>query len=68
MKHNTNQFIRDAAAYLRFASRTKQKPETTLMHLAHDIYGIANNDCCFLPRVSGYEKAEKERELQKSYD
>jgi hypothetical protein len=60
MKHNTNQFVRDAAAYLRFSARTNQKPEVTLFNLAHDIIGIANDEPCFLPRVTGYEKSEQE--------
>jgi len=60
------QFIKDAAAYLRAALSDGNNfgdMANILTTLAHDIGGLEQNDPCFLPRVSGY--AEVETKLNK---
>lgn len=52
-------FIKDAAAYLRLASENDQEHRLTLSVLSHDITGLANDEPCFLPRVTGYSDAER---------
>jgi hypothetical protein len=54
-------FFQDAAAFI----RSQQNRETwnqnlILTTLIHDITGIANDEPCFSPRVSGYAKREQE--------
>jgi hypothetical protein len=55
-------FFTDAAAFIRASTSGKGhwNSNIVLSTLMHDIIGIANDDKCFLPRVSGY--AERERE------
>ena len=50
-------FFADAAAFLRSGIWNKH---IVLETLTHDITGIAEDKPCFLPRVSGYAKRERE--------
>jgi hypothetical protein len=50
-------FLQDAAAYLRVTDT--DGAITQLSTLRHDILGLANDEPCFLPRVSGYAEAER---------
>jgi hypothetical protein len=58
-------FFADASAYIR---RMLKEPGFTpgqayasiVATLAHDVNGIAKDEPCFLPRVTGYAKAEQE--------
>jgi hypothetical protein len=51
-------FIQDAAAFLRH--KRFWNDEIKLRTLIHDINGLANDEPCFSPRVTGYAKAEQE--------
>ena len=51
-------FIQNAAAYLRVTA--VDGAIVQLSTLRHDINGIASDEPCFLPKVSGYAKAEQE--------
>jgi hypothetical protein len=53
-------YIKDSAAYLRFAFGRGDRESLILSTLAHDLKGLANNETCFLPRVDGYYKWEQE--------
>jgi regulator of sirC expression with transglutaminase-like and TPR domain len=53
-------YIKDSAAYLRFAFGRGDRESLILSTLAHDLKGLANNEVCFLPRVDGYAKWEQE--------
>lgn len=52
-------FLQDASAYLRYCSINSKANFITLGTLAHDINGLANDEPCFMPRVSGYAEREK---------
>jgi hypothetical protein len=52
-------FLQNAAAYLRYAFENGTEYNAILTTLAHDISGLANDERCFLPRVSGYAEAER---------
>ncbi len=58
--NDADKFIRDAAAFLRhnitWAGTWDEK--MILATLVHDIMGLAENERCFLPRVSGYADRE----------
>jgi hypothetical protein len=56
-------FLQDAAAYVRVMDGTEDNQ--TLATLVHDINGLANDEPCFLPRVSGYAKAEAQQQLKR---
>lgn len=50
-------FFQDAAAFIRSDLWRK---DIVLATLAHDINGLAKDEPCFLPRVTGYAKREQE--------
>ena len=50
-------FFQDAAAFIRGG---KWSDEVALATLIHDINGIATDQPCFLPRVTGYAQRERE--------
>lgn len=52
-------FVKDAAAYMRVARNNYQEPMITLSVLSHDISGLANDEPCFQPRVTGYAETER---------
>lgn len=52
-------FIQDAHAYLRHSFRLATRQDIILSTLAHDLKGLANDDKCFVPRVSGYNDREQ---------
>lgn len=54
-------FYDDALAYLKWAIKKKKSPEEILLNLMHDIGGMARMERCFVPRVSGWAKALKEK-------
>lgn len=47
-------FLQDANAFLRYACRKDLDDSVVLNTLGHDIAGLANDEPCFLPRVTGY--------------
>lgn len=49
-------FIQDAHAYLRHSFRLGTRPDIILTTLAHDLKGLANDEPCFSPRVTGYDQ------------
>jgi hypothetical protein len=55
-------FLQDAAAYLRYHDQkpTRCTQAIMLQTLSHDIRGLASDEPCFVPQVSGYAKAEEE--------
>jgi Tfp pilus assembly protein PilN len=56
-------FLQDAAAFIRSAHRDgKWSDSIILTTLIHDITGLANDERCFSPRVTGYAQREQERE------
>jgi hypothetical protein len=52
-------FIQDGAAYLNHARKHKVPNSLVISTLRHDFNGLANNEACFLPRVSGYHMDDK---------
>jgi hypothetical protein len=51
----TEQFIKDAAAFIHFNELHKVWSDTELLNiLTHDILGLADNIPVFVPKVSGY--------------
>ena len=55
-------FFQDAAAFIRKGGADRTwNDKIILATLIHDITGLANDEPCFLPRVSGYAKREQER-------
>lgn len=54
-------YIQDTRAYLRHALREGVRDSVILSTLAHDIRGLANDEPCFLPRVTGYAQREKKK-------
>ena len=54
-------FVRDAAAFIRFALRNNLPSTTILGTLIHDIGGLEREEECFLPRVDGYADTERKR-------
>jgi hypothetical protein len=54
------QFIQDAAAFIRLAAGFGFGAHQILETLTHDICGLARKDRCFQPRVDGYAAHEKE--------
>jgi hypothetical protein len=52
-------FIQDAHAYLRHSFREGTRQDIILTTLAHDLKGLANDDRCFCPRVTGYDQEGK---------
>lgn len=48
-------FLQDAAAFI----RGDWSNDVVLSTLMHDIRGLANDEPCFQPRVSGYAEREK---------
>ena len=61
-------FLQDAAAFIRIAHSGKGtwNGNIVLATLVHDINGLARDEECFQPRVTGY--AKREREEQQQYD
>lgn len=56
------QFIQDAAAFIRSAHSDKTwNDNIVLATLCHDITGLANDERCFSPRVTGYAQREQEK-------
>jgi hypothetical protein len=55
-------FIQDAAAFVRIANSGKGtwNSNMVLSTLIHDITGIANDEKCFSPRVTGYAQRERD--------
>lgn len=51
-------FLQDAAAFIRIQNTWEN--DVVLATLTHDIMGLAHDEPCFEPRVSGYAKAEAE--------
>ncbi len=60
-------FLQDAAAFIRSA-RNKEtwNDNLVLATLIHDITGLANDEPCFSPRVTGYAQREQERKAYES--
>ncbi len=55
-------FLQDAAAFIRSAHKDKTwNDNIVLSTLIHDITGLANDEPCFSPRVTGYAQRERER-------
>jgi hypothetical protein len=55
-------FLQDAAAFIRSANTDKLwNDNIVLATLVHDITGLANDEPCFSPRVTGYAQREQER-------
>jgi hypothetical protein len=63
MENKYEQFVHDAAAFLRFALETKNPmPDARILGtLIHDITGLDRNEPCFEPRVTGYAESEARR-------
>lgn len=56
------EFIQDAAAFIRAGGADKTwNDKIILTTLIHDITGLANNEPCFSPRVTGYAQREQEK-------
>ena len=54
-------FIQDAAAFIRWVNLQDQGRASTIAPtLAHDINGLANDEPCFQPRVTGYAQRERD--------
>jgi hypothetical protein len=53
-------FIQDAAAFIH--SKGTWSSDIVLATLVHDITGLANNEPCFSPRVTGYAQRERQQE------
>jgi hypothetical protein len=53
------QFIKDGAAFIQQA-RGEWSDHVVITTLAHDFRGLANDEPCFLPRVTGYWKRKEE--------
>ena len=58
------QFIQDAAAFLRFALNNNISSGQIVATLAHDIGGLSRFERCFSPRVSGYAANELNKEVE----
>lgn len=58
MENELDQFIDDAAAFLRFALDSEISNADIVETLAHDIGGLSRGERCFSPRVSGYSERE----------
>jgi hypothetical protein len=56
-------FIQDAAAYVRWAFNEGHRQDVILSNLVHDLRGLANDEPCFSPRVTGYASREREGKL-----
>jgi hypothetical protein len=56
-------FLQDAAAFIRIQNTWEN--DVVLATLTHDIAGLAADEPCFQPRVTGYAQAEREQELTK---
>lgn len=52
-------FIQDAAAYVRWAFNEGHRQDVILSNLVHDLRGLANDEPCFSPRVTGYASRER---------
>ena len=52
-------FYDDALAYLTESINAKRSPDEILNTLLHDIGGVARQERCFMPRVSGWAKAKQ---------
>lgn len=59
-------FLQDAAAFIRIANSGKGNwnSNIVLATLIHDINGLAEDQPCFLPRVSGYAKRERDEKTR----
>jgi hypothetical protein len=55
-------FLQDAAAFVRVANSGKGtwNSNMVLSTLIHDINGLANDEKCFSPRVTGYAQRERD--------
>lgn len=51
-------FLQDAAAFIRIQNTWEN--DVVLSTLTHDIMGLASDEPCFSPRVTGYAAAEQE--------
>jgi hypothetical protein len=57
-------FLRDAAAFIRFQRLYPDKG--VLDTMTHDTNGLANDEPCFLPRVTGYAKRNRKENRMKA--
>ena len=55
-KQKLEAFIQDARAFVEEQCAQGTSNDVILMHLAHDIFGLAAHDELMLPRVTGYAK------------
>lgn len=59
-------FLQDAAAFIRVANSGKGAWNSNILlaTLIHDINGVAYDEECFVPRVTGYAQREAREEFQ----
>jgi hypothetical protein len=53
-------FMQDASAFIRHGGKDKTWNDNIILAtLIHDIFGLANDEPCFVPKVTGYAKKER---------
>jgi hypothetical protein len=58
------QYLKDTLAFVRYIHNnptmsTERKYSALVSTLAHDLYGLVNEERCFRPRVSGYAQSAR---------
>jgi hypothetical protein len=57
-------FLQDAVAFIRKSHREGLWNDNIILAtLVHDITALANDEPCFVPKVTGYAQREQERKL-----